>query len=92
LDRLNTERVGAVHQLDVRLDKRWFFKRWSLNAYIDIQNVYNYQAPLAPFITVQREANGDPTIDPNDPSRYATRSIANFSGNLLPSVGIIVEL
>ena len=92
LDRLNSERVGGVHQLDVRLDKRWFFKKWSLNAYIDIQNVYNYQAPLAPFITVERDPDGNPLVDPNDPTRYSTRNIANFSGNLLPSVGIIIEL
>lgn len=91
-DRLNSERNGAVHQLDVRLDKRFFFKKWSLNAYIDIQNVYNYQAPLAPFVTVERDDAGQPLVDPNDPSSYLIKEVENFSGTLLPSIGLIIEL
>ncbi len=38
---VNSGRVGAFHQLDVRIDKRWVFEKWMLNAYLDIQNVYN---------------------------------------------------
>ena len=91
-DRLNTERNGAVHQLDLRIDKRFFFNKWSLNVYFDIQNAYNYQAPLSPFITVQRDENGLPLEDPNDPSRYSTKIVENFSGNVLPSIGLIIEL
>ena len=91
-DRLNTERNGAVHQLDLRIDKRFFFNKWSLNVYFDIQNAYNYQAPLSPLITVQRDENGLPLEDPNDPSRYSTKIVENFSGNVLPSIGLIIEL
>ena len=91
-DRLNTERTGAVHQLDMRLDKRWFFAKWSLNLYLDIQNVYNFQAPLAPSITVLRNDNGDPLLNSTDDSRYQMKEIQNFSGTLLPSIGIIIEL
>ena len=91
-NRLNTERTGAVHQLDMRLDKRWFFAKWALNLYLDIQNVYNFQAPLAPSITVIRDNNGDPILDSTDPSRYQMKEIQNFSGTLLPSIGIIIEL
>jgi hypothetical protein len=39
--RLNSGRVPAFHQLDVRIDKRWVFENWMLNAYLDVQNVYN---------------------------------------------------
>ena len=28
-------------QLDVRIDKRWIFNKWMLNAYLDIQNITN---------------------------------------------------
>jgi hypothetical protein len=90
-DRLNEERTGAVHQLDMRVDKRWFFNRWSLDLYLDIQNVYNFQAPLAPSLTVVRDANGDPIVDPSDVSRYSTKEIQNFSGTILPSIGVIIE-
>lgn len=39
----NTARDAFFHQLDVRIDKRWIFQSWNLNAYIDIQNIYNKQ-------------------------------------------------
>jgi len=41
---INSLRLAPFHQLDVRVDKRFYFKRWSLMAYIDIQNAYGFQA------------------------------------------------
>jgi TonB family protein len=38
---VNSARVDAFHQLDIRVDKRWVFESWMLNAYLDIQNVYS---------------------------------------------------
>jgi hypothetical protein len=37
-----TSRVPMFYQLDVRLDKRWIFDGWMLNAYLDIQNISNH--------------------------------------------------
>jgi hypothetical protein len=37
----NTDRVDANHSLDLRVDRRWLFSRWSLITYLDVQNVYN---------------------------------------------------
>jgi hypothetical protein len=34
-------RLPAFHQLDVRLDKHWYFKDWQLSAYLDVQNAYD---------------------------------------------------
>lgn len=36
-------RVTDFHQLDVRLDKYFVFEKWTLNLYLDVQNVYNRQ-------------------------------------------------
>jgi len=41
---LNSERLPLFHQLDFRVDKKFEFQRWSLTAYIDIQNVYYNKA------------------------------------------------
>ena len=38
-------RLPAFHQLDLRIDKRWIWRRLMLNVYLDIQNVYNRQNP-----------------------------------------------
>ncbi|MFI5301140.1 MAG: hypothetical protein ACHREM_23900, partial [Polyangiales bacterium] len=40
-------RLPAFVQLDLRLDKLWKFKDWSLRAYLDVQNVTNRQNPEA---------------------------------------------
>ncbi|MBS1494994.1 MAG: TonB-dependent receptor [Bacteroidetes bacterium] len=37
----NSARLPDYNRLDVRVDKRWNFKKWSLVTYIDIQNVLN---------------------------------------------------
>jgi hypothetical protein len=37
----NSERMQPNHSLDVRVDRRWFFDRWTLITYLDIQNIYN---------------------------------------------------
>jgi hypothetical protein len=37
----NAYRIDANHSLDVRVDRRWSFETWSLDTYIDIQNIYN---------------------------------------------------
>lgn len=36
-------RLDAFWALDVRVDKTWVFRRWSLSLYLDIQNVTNTQ-------------------------------------------------
>jgi TonB family protein len=42
---VNSGRLGAFHQLDLRVDKKWIFPRWILDVYLDIQNVYNRSNP-----------------------------------------------
>ncbi len=95
-DLLNTERLKTAHQLDVRVDKKWFFERWSLNVYLDIQNAYNLEYQLQPNVTLDLDANNEPVIlNPNAPEgeqRYRTKLIDNPAGTLIPSIGIIVEL
>ena len=38
---INSRRLPAFHQLDLRIAKRWRFTGWSLELYLDVQNVYN---------------------------------------------------
>lgn len=39
--RFNSARIPANHSLDLRVDRRWMFERWTLVVYLDVQNVYN---------------------------------------------------
>jgi hypothetical protein len=89
--KFNTERSSAFHQLDIRIDKSYFFKRWSIMFYVDVQNLYNFKAVGPDFLT-NRDVNGNPLIDANDTSRYVLRPLKNESGTVLPAVGIMIEL
>jgi outer membrane receptor for ferrienterochelin and colicin len=42
---VNSERVGMFAQLDVRIDKRWIYRNWILNVYLDVQNILNRANP-----------------------------------------------
>ncbi|GAB1307472.1 TonB-dependent receptor [Urechidicola sp. KH5] len=89
-DLLNTERTGILHQMDVRVDKTWNFSKWSLNAYIDIQNLYNSKTDVPPYLDVRRDDMGNPIEDPNNPNAYDTYLIEDESGTVLPSIGILI--
>lgn len=89
--RINGVRLKPFHQLDVRIDKKYFFNQWNLNWYFDIQNAYNFQAKQAPLILPVRDDQGNLTLDPNDATRYQLKSVVNPAGSILPTVGLIVE-
>ncbi|MCZ7584203.1 MAG: hypothetical protein M5R36_13170 [Deltaproteobacteria bacterium] len=43
---VNEQRMADFHQLDIRGDKLWRFSGWTLNTYLDIQNVYAKRQPV----------------------------------------------
>jgi hypothetical protein len=88
---INAIRLPAFHQLDLRIDKKYFFENWNLNWYVDIQNAYNFQAEQPPLLVPVRDDAGNILVDTNDPTRYQLRFLENTAGTLLPTVGIIVE-
>ena len=86
---LNTLRLKENHGLDIRIDKKWFFNKWTLNIYFDVENLYNYKNQLPPEVGV------DPNLgeqvyssESNSPSLY---NIENESGTILPSIGFLIE-
>ena len=38
---INSDRLPLFHQLDLRIDKRWIFDRFTLAAYLSLVNTYN---------------------------------------------------
>jgi len=89
-DEYNTQRLTVFHQLDLRVDKEYFFKKWSLNLYLDIQNLYNFKAEQPDELVQVRDENGQPVL--KDPLNYELKYLTSESGTVLPTIGIIVEL
>lgn len=91
-NRYNEKRLAPYHQLDLRLDKQFFFDKWSVMAYIDIQNVYNFTADEAPRLITREDENGNPIVESTDPKRYDLKKLeVEESGNILPTIGLIVQ-
>lgn len=90
-DRLNTLRLDPFYNLDVRVDKKFYFDKWSLNLYLDIQNVTGFQADSPPILLLRTNDQNEPLINPNDPSRYQTKLLPNTQGTVLPTIGVILE-
>jgi outer membrane receptor for ferrienterochelin and colicin len=89
--RFNEFRLKAFHQLDLRLDKQYFFVSWSLMLYADVQNVYNHKADQPSLLVRQTDSNGIPETNPSDPLKYNLKYLDNEVGTVLPTIGIIIE-
>ncbi len=87
--RYNTERLPAFAQLDIRVDKDFFFKRCRLGFYVDLQNVTVSKIQQEDvFMSTGAIANPEA---PASEQRYIMRRIKQKSGTLLPSIGATVE-
>jgi len=90
--KFNSKRLKPYHQLDIRIDKMYYLKKWTLNFYIDIQNLYNFKSEEVDKWVVVLDQNNNPIVDPSDPDKYMLKKIkSEGSGTILPTVGIIVE-
>ena len=87
----NSLRFRPFHQLDVRLDRDFYFDKWTLILYVDVQNVYNFQSEQQPFLT-NRDIDGNVIIDLSRPGYYKLRELESISGTVLPTIGVIIEL
>ena len=91
-NKLNGVRLKSNHGLDIRIDKKWYWKKVTLNVYLDIQNLYNFQAETPPSLIAVRNTDGSfQTIIGSNPERYNLRYIDNTAGTVLPSIGLQFE-
>jgi hypothetical protein len=89
--KINSLRFNAFNQLDVRVDKAYYLKKMTLKFYLDIQNLFNFQAPAQDFLVREEDGNGNYLTTDNN-TRYVLRSVPNSNGTILPTIGIQIEL
>ncbi len=91
----NQLRYDPFHQLDLRVDKEWFFSRITINLYVDVQNVYNSKTTASTFLVQELDDNGEPIVEPpqypGEPAHYRMKELEAVSGTVLPTLGIIIE-
>ncbi len=91
-DEVNSLRLSSFNQLDIRVDKRFYFNKWSFMLYLDIQNLYNFQSENPDIIVRKQDSEGNYIVyDDNGVLRYDLESIPSSSGTVLPTIGIMIE-
>jgi outer membrane receptor for ferrienterochelin and colicin len=95
--RLNTERLINFSQLDIRFDKKFYFRRSTLDIFIDIQNAMRARNPDIPDYSFARNADntGFETTDGQplrpDGSNGIPVLLEDDTPLVTPAIGIIFE-
>lgn len=87
--RYNMERLDPYWQLDLRVDKNFYFKKWTLGIYLDLENV-----TLSKIRQPDAYLSTGEIVNPNDlplDQRYALETLELWSGTIVPALGVTVE-
>lgn len=87
--RYNTGRLPAFGQLDVRVDKMFYWKKCMFGIYLDIQNITASKL-RQPDVLMSTGEIENPSASLAE-QRYVMKSIKQESGTLLPTIGITFE-
>ncbi len=85
---VNSLHLPWFHQLDMRVTKKWYLAKWSVELYLDIQNLYYNKEQDTPSLVYMTDANGNPLLTPNHLS-YQTKLLPSYDGVLQPQLGLI---
>ena len=84
-DRLGQEKLGIFSQLDVRLDKKWNFKKFAFELFIEAQNILGQDIPSPTDYGLNRDSMGM-IVNPR-----SLVAIDNDGGQIIPSIGIVID-
>lgn len=96
LSRLNAERLASFNQLDLRLDKKWNYRRFTFDLFLDVQNVMMTVNPSTPTYTFERNTDGSySTTDgaplKQDGSNAIPVLLEDEDPFFVPTIGFIME-
>jgi outer membrane receptor for ferrienterochelin and colicin len=95
--RLNTQRLRPFSRFDLRIDKKWNARRFSVDAFIDIQNLFLTVNPAFPQYTFERneDSTGFRTVDNlalrPDGGNAVPLILRNEDATVTPALGLVVE-
>jgi CarboxypepD_reg-like domain/TonB-dependent Receptor Plug Domain len=95
--KLNTLRLGGFNSSDVRIDKKWNFKKMTIDLFLDVTNWYVAKNPAVPLFTFKRTADNTAfaTTDGQpikiNGSNGIPLKLSNDDAQVTPTLGFIVE-
>ncbi|MGR3810999.1 TonB-dependent receptor [Jiulongibacter sp. NS-SX5] len=94
---LNSQKLDDFNQLDLRIDKKFNFPTWTLDLFIDVQNLWGEKNESIPNFTFKRNedntgfASTDGLPVRQDGSNAIPLILNEPSGQPTPSIGFIIE-
>ena len=94
---LNSQRLEAFHASDIRIDKKWNYRKTTLNLFLDITNWYKAINPSFPQYTFRRTADNTAFLTTDgqpirqDGSNGIPVFLDNSDASVIPTIGFIVE-
>lgn len=94
---LNSQRLGAFHAGDIRIDKKWNWRKTTFDLFLDITNFYGAKSPAFPQFTFKRNESNTAFLTTNgqpialNGSNAIPLILSNEDGTLIPTIGFIVE-
>ena len=83
--RLGDEKLAIFSQLDLRIDKKLNFKKFAFDVFIEAQNVLSQDIPSPTDYGLNRNSMGM-IVEPR-----SLVAIENGAGQIIPSIGIVVD-
>ena len=87
--RYNTMRLAPYYQIDLRVDKNFYFPKWTLGLYVDLQNV-TFSKIDQPDAWLNTGVVINPDSAPEE-QRYVLEMLELTSGTIVPAIGVTVE-
>ncbi|KAB7732459.1 TonB-dependent receptor plug domain-containing protein [Rudanella paleaurantiibacter] len=95
--KLNTQRLAPLNQFDFRLDKKWNFRRTTLDLFLDVQNAFVLPTPGLPDFVLSRALDGSGYLTTDGAPLRANGSngipevLSNNNPFVTPTIGFMVE-
>jgi hypothetical protein len=95
--RLNALRLKGFHSSDVRIDKKWNFKKTTIDLFLDVTNWYAAPGIASPSYTFKRTPDNQAFATTNglairpDGSNAIPVLLANDDVSATPTIGLIIE-
>ena len=95
--RLNTQRLEALNQFDYRVDKKYNFRRLTLDLFLDVRNAFVLPTPNNPLFVLSRAEGGAGYVTTDgqpirpDGSNGIPTILPNDAPFVTPTIGFIVE-
>ncbi|MEL6560244.1 MAG: TonB-dependent receptor [Bacteroidota bacterium] len=85
-NRLGTVSLDPFNQTDLRIDKKWNMKNFTLDIFLELENLFSQQVPAEPVFGLLRNDEGA-VVEP-----MQLEQIQDISAStLLPTIGIVID-